>query len=436
MKVGVASIDITPSVGGELSGFAARVQPSTGVLNPLRARALWVVEGGARLLWLHCDLIGFSEEIVAEVRAWAGKELGLLESEVLLSATHTHAGPATIYLEGAGKYDRAYLGFLIDALKLAARQAISSPEPCTLITTESRFDLAIHRTGPSTRHVDNRILIAGFRRDDGSFAAALANYAIHPVALGHENRAISGDIHGWAACEAAHRIKGNPEVFVTNGACGNLNPPISNVPWAQVQSWGSSLADEIVAALNRSGPCIHQGFGVARKQCLLPLDHLNSEQLDAFVARTRASLPASGFGDKLGSAVLHWREVQEAFLRMGTSANTRAAEIHAVRLGDIVLVGLNAEIFSVFNDRLRHESGWNKIAVVGYTNGDMGYICPREAYANGGYEVDMAHVFYGGWRFAPGAHERLADEAAALVRANFPQTRDQKVAASRSLPNA
>lgn len=436
MNVGVASADITPSVGSELSGFAARVQPSTGMLDPLRVRALWLEEGGLRLLWLHCDLIGFSEEIVAEVRTWAKNEFELMESEVLLSATHTHAGPATIHLEGAGEYDRCYIGYLHEALKLAARLAISSPEPCTLLTTESRFDLAVHRTGPGTRHVDNRIQIVGFRRGDGSFAAIVANYAIHPVALGYENREISGDLHGWAASQAAFRIKGKPEVFLTNGACGNLNPPASNVPWTQVQAWGTGLASVIVEALSRAVSCSRQDFDVARAQCVLPLDPLNEEQLDSFVTRTRANLPSSAFGEKLGSAVLRWREVQQDAIRKGTSALTRTAEIHAVRFGDIVLVGLNAEIFSMFNDWLRQKCGMEKIAVVGYANGDMGYICPHTAYADGGYEVDMAHVFYGGWRLAPGALEMLASEAAALVRSHLLQERDPNPQASRSLPHA
>lgn len=431
MKVGISSVDITPPVGGELSGFAARVQPSIGVLDRLRARALWLMEGRSRLLWLHCDLIGFSEEFVAGVRAWARRELGLAESELMLSATHTHAGPATIHLEGAGKYDQGYLGFLLEALQAAARSAIASPEPCTLLTAESRFDLAIHRTGPGTKHVDNRVLIAGFRRKDGTFAAVLANYAIHPVALGHENRAISGDLHGWTASEITRGLPGMPEVLLTNGACGNLNPPTSNVPWLQVQTWGSRLADGIIESLNRAEPCGCQHFGAACAQCVLPLDRLDPAQMDSFVARTRSSLPASAFGDKLGTAVMRWSEVQGNSIRTGTSAHTRVAEVHAVRLGDLVLVGLNAEIFSVFNDWLRRESGLEKVAVVGYANGDMGYICPRAAYADGGYEVDMAHVFYGGWRFAEGALEMLADAAAALVRTKLAQCPDPDSAVIR-----
>ena len=35
MKVGTSQTDITPEPGVELSGFAARTQPSTGVLDPL-----------------------------------------------------------------------------------------------------------------------------------------------------------------------------------------------------------------------------------------------------------------------------------------------------------------------------------------------------------------------------------------------------------------
>ena len=63
MILGTSQIDITPAPGGELSGFAARVQPSLGVLDPLFAKALYLAKGKERLLWIHCDLIGFDREI-------------------------------------------------------------------------------------------------------------------------------------------------------------------------------------------------------------------------------------------------------------------------------------------------------------------------------------------------------------------------------------
>ena len=64
MILGTSQIDITPKPGVELSGFAARIQPSTGVLDPLFAKALYLVCEGTKLLWIHCDLIGFERTIV------------------------------------------------------------------------------------------------------------------------------------------------------------------------------------------------------------------------------------------------------------------------------------------------------------------------------------------------------------------------------------
>src|SRR2546429_3817526 len=71
MKASAAQIDITPAIGGELSGFALRIQPSTGIRDPLFARALYLNEGETRLLWIHCDLIGFDAGIPAKFREWA-----------------------------------------------------------------------------------------------------------------------------------------------------------------------------------------------------------------------------------------------------------------------------------------------------------------------------------------------------------------------------
>src|SRR5687768_11441002 len=112
MKIGASQVEITPQVGVELSGFALRTQPSTGVLDQLWARGLFLVDGSARLLWLHCDLIGFDARIVTAFRTWAKAQLGLAEAEILLTATHTHSGPCTIHLEEAGAYDERYAGWL------------------------------------------------------------------------------------------------------------------------------------------------------------------------------------------------------------------------------------------------------------------------------------------------------------------------------------
>jgi hypothetical protein len=63
---------------------------------------------------------------------------------------------------------------------------------------------------------------------------------------------------------------------------------------------------------------------------------------------------------------------------------------------------------------LRRDRG-KRIYILGYANGDVGYLPIRAAYAEGGYEVEEAHLFYGGFRVLPGGLERLALAATDLV---------------------
>ena len=86
----------------------------------------------------------------------------------------------------------------------------------------------------------------------------------------------------------------------------------------------------------------------------------------------------------------------------------------AVAVGDAIFVGVNAEVFSRFAAHVRASAG-EAVYVVGYANGVLGYLPTAAAFAEGGYEVDAAHFFYGGFRFKSGALEQLAQEAIALV---------------------
>ncbi|MBI5381393.1 MAG: neutral/alkaline non-lysosomal ceramidase N-terminal domain-containing protein [Opitutae bacterium] len=423
MKIGASQIDITPNIGGELSGFAARQQPSTGVLDPLWAKALYLTDGTRRLLWIHCDLIGFDAATVENFRRHAQAHLGLAPDQVMLSATHTHSGPSTIFLRGAGTFDPAYIAQLQQQLQTVAAQALAQPEECTVVTTESLLQLGIDRRNQPSRHTDPRIAGVGFRRADGRFIAALINYGIHPVALGHENRAVSRDILGATADTLSQRLPGRPLVLATNGACGNINPPAVGVDATQTMNWGRQIAEAIAPALLAAPAQPQPALQTARAICPLPLDVLDEAAIAVFVRKTVAGMPNSGFGEKLVRCVGEWQQGQVAALHSGKVLRQRDAELHLVQLADMTFLGANAEIFSAFTDWVRRDTGLPQVYTVGYANGNMGYISTRAAYAEGGYEVDQAHVFYGGDRFAPGSLEKLAQAAAALVSEHRPARR-------------
>jgi neutral ceramidase len=145
IRIGTSQLDITPDPGVELSGFAARIQPSTGVLDPLHAKGIYITDSEERLLWIHTDLVGLEREFVQGFREWAEKHLGLQKRQIMISATHTHSGPGTIHLLEAGTYDPAYMEFLQEKMKLAAKAAMANPQDCEIVIAEGKCNLAVDR---------------------------------------------------------------------------------------------------------------------------------------------------------------------------------------------------------------------------------------------------------------------------------------------------
>jgi hypothetical protein len=79
-----------------------------------------------------------------------------------------------------------------------------------------------------------------------------------------------------------------------------------------------------------------------------------------------------------------------------------------------VILAISGELFSRFAAMLRQRVS-KPLFVVGYANAVFGYIPTREAYEEGGYEVDQAHFFYNSFRPKAGSLEMLVDRAADLI---------------------
>jgi len=413
---GTSRLDITPLPGAELSGFAARIQPSTGILDPLHARGLYLEDGGERLLWLHTDLVGVERALVLEMRRWAHDRLGIAGDRVMLSATHTHSGPCTVRLLEAGAYDPAYVEFLRRRLRDTAIAAAARTGPCVAVACEGLLDLAVDRRRKASSRTDPRIAAVGLRRPDGTFAAVLVNHPMHAVALGAANRQASADVPGQAALALERMLPGAPEVLVTNGACGNLNPPGENVPFAQVRAWGRDVAEAVAPGLLRAPPAGDQALRVLSRLSPLPVEALDAGGIETFARKALGSPgPLAEWGDKYRRAVETWRRSMLQALQEGRTAAHRDAELFSVRIAGRIFLGVNAEMFSEFTDLLRADTG-ALVSVVGYANGLLGYVPTRAAYAEGGYEVDTAHIFYGDFRPQAGGLELLARKAADIIR--------------------
>src|SRR5882672_8098126 len=92
LKVGAAEIDITPPVGHRMAGYFDE-RLSTGVHDPLKAKAIVMQQGSEQIALVFCDLVGVSLNVTTNARAQASQKTGIPVSNIVICATHSHTGP-------------------------------------------------------------------------------------------------------------------------------------------------------------------------------------------------------------------------------------------------------------------------------------------------------------------------------------------------------
>lgn len=413
MKAGVSQVCITPPVGVDLCGYVEREQPSVGVLDDLYVRGLYLETDEERLLWLNCDLICFSPKRVRLLREVCRIAHGLQTHQVILSATHTHSGPATVSLRGCGRIDESYLAELDRRLVEAAGNAMADPEPVTLYFAESRCRMAIDRRKVSRyKYADDRLPVLAFKKSDGSYLAILSNYPMHNVALSHENRQISADVYGNAAEYTRANLPGKPITLLTNGGSANVVPPRKSVDPEYMLGLARSLGDTLVQTAEQSETCLSSNLAYYSESIELPLSVPLPDGVLREYERDRLRYDADS---PWLLAIREWKE--ETLHILGTNHPTSiAVELHLIAIGPVAFTAVGAEAFTLFAKELRAAAGPNNY-VVGYANGNIGYLPFWNAYKEGGYEVDTAFKFYANFMVAPGGYEIVRNRAMVLLGA-------------------
>jgi len=134
LRVGRAKVVITPPLGAAM-GSSYGLTPAKGVADDLHAKALVLESGGVKAAMVACDLISIRKSIVAEARRLIEQRTGLRGDQVILSATHCHAGPQMhpLFLALAGgpaeQLGKQYVADLPGRIAEAVRLAEADLQP-------------------------------------------------------------------------------------------------------------------------------------------------------------------------------------------------------------------------------------------------------------------------------------------------------------------
>lgn len=408
ISVGVGSVDITCEPGPDLAGFLARIQPSTGIKTHLFSRALFLHHGTETMLWLSVDSLGFTPEIVERVKASLSEKLGIEPWRVVVMATHTHSAPSASKLSSLGDYNDHYVEtILIPGMIKSAEKAKAAVEDCSMVEATGEIDVSYDRRNKPTKHTEKRVPAIAWKRDDGSFKAALIGYTMHPTCYAKGD--ISAEWPGATADAVREMFSADTEPFIIQGACGNINYPTRNISDEEMKQLGGKIAGSVVDLLKKAEPT-EPYFAIRARRIAVLLDVPDKEGVARFVGRHRNTYKGNIKALKACDLWESWAD--EQLLQNGT--DHIETEVAAIVIGRRAFVSAPFETLSWMNLELAKHTKIDCFAM-GYTNGCYNYLPHDAAYDEGGYSPDNAHLWYKNFRCKRGELERLAANSTPVV---------------------
>lgn len=440
-QAGVATVNLEPPVGIPMGGYSGRPGPAEGSHDNLQARALVLSHGEERVGIVVCDLVALDPATITAFRELAERGCGIAADKLIVAVTHTHSGPTygtflTRYLSTPGAAEEAHAQFaawgdtLPGKLLAAVQQAEQNLQPAQLVVGRGEATVAVHRRLPDGKGeirlhpnpdgpINPDVIALKFVSADGAAIATLVNYACHPVVLCEDNLLHSGDFPHYLRKgleDAGHGVT----IFV-NGACGDINPKRRGDQAAA--AWiGQELAKAASAALANGTPVDPGSLGGASATLDLTVSKLpDPDQIARYLRHARMALdqhanPDNYEGKRLAAEVQ--RAEQQTYAHQALTNRLRAwgavdgkikAQIQALQIGNVMLVGLPGENFRELGATIQAAFPDQTCMVVGYCNRSIGYVPTRQAYLEGGYEVTSSFL-------VPGSGEEMTEQAINLAR--------------------
>lgn len=393
LRAGAARIDFTPSQ------LPANI---LGVLDPIYVRALVMDNGSTRAALVSVDAGSVSTDLYRKVSARAASELSIPADHLLISATHTHSVPF-----------QASQG-LEEKVMQALREAAGRMQPARVAwgTGQSWINVNRDRVDPVTNRwwegpnyegtSDKTVAVVRFEGLAGRPIAVYYNYAVHAVLTGTLDK-ISGDIPGATSRYVEDSLGGDAVALWSSGAAGDQNPLYFNQTYelreiriADYARRGEDISNSMPPGgqgLDRNNPRVQvllkqqeqmagtMGQMLGEEILHVMRESLGKPPLDLTIrgANSVLTCPArrrtdSGRAGYPGT----YEDAGEASMRLG-----------ALRIGDIYIGAIDAEVYSGIGLRLKRESPFKHTLFATLTNGSAptGYIPSEDAWGRNVFTV-------------------------------------------------
>jgi neutral ceramidase len=413
VRAGAAAVELEADddmvIGGSILPYKVKGQE-----GKLRAVAT-VIErpGSGKVAIVACDVLMLNRDLLDPAAEEVAKALKIPTASVLINCTHTHHAPSTATLHGYPR-DELFCRRVQKAIVAAAKEADEKRKDATLhfrlgeessVGQNSRLllkddtvfwigprDDVVRPTGP----FDPELPVLSFRDGDGKPVATLFNHSTHTIGVRKPGR--SPSFYGLAAQELESEL-GGTFLFLEGASGSTHNLSLTG------DEMTLRLKQAVKDALVKATTCPVARIAAIKKPFAFKVRTFDEGKEDAAVSaycKKRAPKQADDyikvFRDQ--RAVLAPQQGQE-----------RTTWVQAVLIGDIAIVGVPAEFFTVLGQDIKRRSPYRYTYVAELANDWIGYLPDRKAFDLGGYQT-----WTGLHSFAePGTGERVVDAAVGLL---------------------
>jgi hypothetical protein len=372
----------------------------------------------AKVAIVQCDVLFVTRRMLDSVVAEIEKTTGIPTEHLLINATHTHHAPSTAVVHGYGRNElfcervqRAVVTAVQDANKgLAGGDATFSfhlgredtvGANSRLLMSDGKIRWigstrgAVRPTGP----FDPQLPVLAFHGPDRKLRALIYNHSTHTIGTRRGN-VRSPSFYGLAAQELEQELGG--VVSFLEGASGSTHN-INRVPTGEaVNRFKAVINDALTKAEPRP---VNRLVAIKRRFTFNVRSFDEALEDEKVVSYCRKY---SGAGAE--SVIAVFRDMRKKLRPQ--QGQQRETWLQAMVIGDVALVGVPAEYFTVLGVNIKQRSPYKHTYIAELANDWIGYLPDREAHTLGGYQT-----WTGLHSFAEvGTGERIVDEVLSMLQ--------------------
>jgi hypothetical protein len=247
LEAGAASAVITPDEGSYLAGYG-RDRQSTGVYDDVFVKAVVIRDETDALAIVVVDCIGLLHDDVQRIRQRVQERLGagqLDPERIIVTSTHTHAGPDVAGLWGSHIFssgrDEGYISELVNVAAEQIAEAYAASVPVEMKVGSALLKLSWVKNLSEPGLLDHGVTAIQLIDEAGRSVATLTNFPCHPTVLDGDNHLVSADYVG-GFYQAMDQRFGGVNVFLQGAIGGWVQPEQGDRSIELARDYGELLA--------------------------------------------------------------------------------------------------------------------------------------------------------------------------------------------------